>query len=157
MARTQIDILDLLGREISIGEITADGVALQLISDDQGRNNWIITPAGKDQNPEIKEVETGPAPSDPGASPDERRIVFTSLDRLSLTSIVVQYHDAVMNKTIEFKIDDFSGSASAGDPIQFELQGSLQGHAYRFHVDGGSLERLRDRTSAWPLKLSGEY
>lgn len=156
MARAQIDILDLFARKISIGEITADGVVLQLISDDQGRNNWIIAPDGKDQKPETNVAETEKIPPDNDAPPDERGIIFTSLDRLSLTNIVVHYHDAVMNKTLEFRIDDFSGSARAGDPIAFELQGSLQGHAYRFRVDGGPLERLRDKTSAWPLKLSGD-
>jgi len=156
MARTQIDILDLLAGEISIGEITADGVVFQLISDDQGRNNWNIIPDGKDQKSEIKVVETEKIPPDNDVSSDERRIVFTSLDRLSLTDIVVHYHDAVMNRTFEFKIDNFSGSARAGDSIEFELQGSLQGHAYRFRVEGGPLERLRDKTSPWPLKLSGD-
>jgi uncharacterized protein involved in outer membrane biogenesis len=40
LARTQIDIPDLLSHEITIGEITAEGVSLHLVSDAAGRNNW---------------------------------------------------------------------------------------------------------------------
>ncbi len=156
LARTQIDIPDLLAREVTIGEITAQGVALHLTSDAKGRNNWAITSTNASQQPEEKGADTKKAPTTADASPEERRIRFTAIDRLSLTSIAVYYRDAVINKTVEFKIDEFSGSAKAGEPVRFVLDGNLQGHEYSFRIDGGSLESLRDRGSAWPLKFTGQ-
>lgn len=156
LARTQIDIPDLLAREITIGEITAQGVALHLASDAQDRNNWEITGVDENHKPGKKTAETKKAPTTADASPEKRRIRFTAIDRLSLTDIAVHYRDAVINKAVDFNIDEFSGSAKAGEPVQFVLDGSLQGHEYSFRIDGGSLESLRDRGSAWPLKLSGK-
>jgi len=154
LARTQIDIPDLLAKEITIGELTAQGVAFHLTSDAQGLNNWAMS-ANERQQSVQKAAETQKAPTTVDAAPEERSIRFTAIDRLSLTDIAVYYQDAIINKTVEFKIDEFSGSAKAGEPVQFVLDGSLQGHEYSFRIDGGSLESLRDRGSAWPLKFSG--
>ena len=135
LARTQIYIPDLIAWEISIGEITAEGIALHLVSDAQGRNNWSATTDGDNREPEKKAVEIKIAPTTTEVSAEERRIRFTALDRLSLTNIVVHYRDAVMSKAIEFKIDEFSGSAKESNPVQFVFNGSLQGHEYDFRLD----------------------
>ncbi len=89
LARTQIDIPDLLAREVSIGEITAEGIALHLISDAKGQNNWTIAHDGESQELKKKDIERDTASTSTEAPPEERRIRFTSLDRLSLTNIAV--------------------------------------------------------------------
>lgn len=151
LARTQIDIPDLLSREIAIGEITAEGISLNLVSGATGQNNW-DHPAGTTKDPEQPaEVE----PTDP--EPDgERKIRFMALDRLSLQRIVVHYRDEVLGKEVDFRIDDFSGSATQGAPIHFAIQGSLQGHPYSIIADGGTLAELYDKQSSWPLKGTGD-
>ena len=156
LARTQIDLPDLLAREISIGEITAEGFELHLVSDAQGRNNWIINADREKQYSEKKPIEKKKTSATTNGSPADRRIRFTALDQLSLKDIRMTYYDAVMNQTIELKVVEFSGSAKAGEPVQFDLSGRLQGQDYRFHIDGGSLVDLRDRQASWPLKISGQ-
>ena len=153
LARTQIDLSDLLAREVSIGEITAEGVALHLISDAQGRNNWMVNANRESVKKPAEKKATSAATDGPSA---ERRIRFMALDQLSLRDIGMTYYDEVLKQTIELKIDEFSGSAKAGEPVQFDLGGSLQGHDYRFHIDGGSLTDLRDRQSSWPVNISGQ-
>jgi len=156
LARTQIDLPDILAREISIDEITAEGFELHLVSDAQGRNNWIINADREKQYSEKKPIEKKKTSATTNGSLADRRIRFTALDQLSLKDVRMTYYDAVMNQTIELKIDEFSGSAKTGEPVQFDLSGRLQGHDYRFHIDGGSLVGLRDRQASWPLKISGQ-
>lgn len=150
LARTQIDIPDLLKKEISIGQITAQGIALNLVSDAKGRNNWTFSAPEGERQPEKPDAASTPAPAN-----DQPRIRFTALDQLALTDITVRYHDEVMNKTVDFRIDDFSGAARKDEPVRFALNGSLQEHAYRFEVSGGSLASLRDKQTSWPLNITG--
>jgi len=156
LARTQIDIPELLAREISIGEITADGIALHLTSSANDQNNWTITTRAKRQPTETMVTKSEEVPTPEAGLPEERRIRFTALDHLSLTNISVHYLDEALDKAVEFRIDDFSGSAKAGEPVQFSLEGSLQGYHYTVGVNGGSLDSLRDRATDWPLKVSGD-
>jgi uncharacterized protein involved in outer membrane biogenesis len=155
LARTQIDLPDLLDRAVTIGEITAEGVDLHLVSLDGDRNNWRIE---EGPSPEPPAGANAPPPEAEGkASEAEGRIRFKALDSISLDRVAVTYRDEVLDETVDFRLDAFSGSAGQGEPIVFTLEGSLQGRPYRFRVDGGSVDTLRDlRASAWPLKLSGE-
>jgi hypothetical protein len=73
-----------------------------------------------------------------------------------LRRIAVHYRDAVLEKDVDFRIDHFSGTATEEAPVQFAVRGSLQGHAYRFTADGGTLAELYDKQSSWPLKWTGE-
>jgi uncharacterized protein involved in outer membrane biogenesis len=153
-ARLQIALFPLLTGDIQIGEIRAEDVTLNLENDAKGQPNWVFGGA-----------EDGAAEPDPAADtpeiapsePDEKFISFGGLKDLSLKQISATYHDASLNKTINFKLDELSGEASPGSPILLDLKGYLQEETYNLQFQGASIEKLlSDGDDLWEFTLTGD-
>jgi uncharacterized protein involved in outer membrane biogenesis len=141
LARLQIGVLPLLRGELQIGEITAEKVTLNLENDTEGRANWVFgEDAGKGTDAESR----------------ERLLSFEGLHELSLQQVALTYHDAALGKTVTFSIDSLYGEASPGQPMDMELNGTLQEQPYHLQLSGGPVNKLLDRAELWPFTLAGE-
>jgi uncharacterized protein involved in outer membrane biogenesis len=147
LVRIQLGLLDLLRKKITIDEITAEGVTVQLESRQEEINNWSFTSSDKKKTP--------PEEESPGAEDDTAAVVFAAVDKLSLKTIAVTYKDVVLGKTVTFLLDELTGKVPAGKPVVFHARGSLQGQSYAINLDAGALDTFRPKLQAWPLNLFG--
>lgn len=160
--RMQIGIFPLLKGEINIADITAEDVKLNLESDADGKPNWIFGRADKKAAAEPVAEAKGEAkeeakkPDQSQQNEEAKHIQFTALSHLSLQQISVTYHDAVLDKSLSFVLDSMEGSAAEGKPIELKLNGRVQDQTYDLALDGGSLEDLFDKNTAWGFKARGE-
>jgi len=154
LARLQIGLLPLLKGDIQIGQITAENVTLNLENNDQGQPNWIFE-AGESET--TKPTQADNIPVTTSAKDDEKHIRFSGLNDLTLKDIAVTYHDAVLDKTIHFKLNKLDGEASPGKPIILDFAGNLQENGYDFQFQGGSIEELLSGgEESWQFKLTGD-
>ncbi len=145
LARFQVGIPALLKRQIDVGEITCETVTLNLESGKDGDNNWSFGSSG-DREPEPGAGKTT-APS---------AIGLQALDQLSLKQIRVRYRDNSLGKELSFALDELTGTASQGQPLQLTGRGSFQDRDYSFTIDGGPLDELRLRRQLYPLAITGQ-
>ncbi len=107
LVRLSIGLSPLLRGNIQLGEVTAQDVILNLESDANGRGNWIF---GAHDN---GDREPAPSPKETDATSavktEERRWRLTGLDQLSLQRVAVNYHDAALNKSVQFALDSLGG------------------------------------------------
>jgi uncharacterized protein involved in outer membrane biogenesis len=153
-ARLQIALFPLLTGDIQIGEITAENVTLNLESDAQGKPNWVF---GTEKRGASEPAPTADAPETVPPEPGEKFISFAGLKDLTLKKISANYHDASLNKTISFKLDELNGEALPGSPIQLDLKGYLQEETYSLIFQGGSIEKLLSGgDELWQFTLTGD-
>ncbi len=154
LVRLQIGLFPLLKGDIQIGEITAENVTLNLENNGQGQPNWVFG-AGKNHTPEPTQVDNTPVTA--SAEEEDKSISFSGLNDLTLKDIAVTYHDAVLGKTIHFKLNKLDGEASPGKPIILDFAGNLQENGYDFQFQGGSIEELLSGgEESWQFKLTGD-
>ena len=154
LARLQIGLFPLLKGDIQIGGITAENVTLNLENNGQGQPNWVFG-AGKNHTPEPTQVDNTPVTT--STEEGNKSISFSGLHDLTMKKIAVTYHDAVLGKTIHFKLDKLNGEASPGKPIMLDFTGNFQEHSYEFQFQGGSIgELLSGGEESWQFKLTGD-
>jgi len=141
LARLQIGMLPLLRGELQIGEVTAADVELHLEHDAEGKANW-------DFNGDTEQPADKPASG--------RLLSFGGLHELSLQQVGLVYHDAALGKTLGLDIDSLHGKAPPGQPMQMQLDGSLQGESYHLQLNGDPVDDLLDRAEDWRFTLTGE-
>ena len=107
-ARLQVGLFPLLKGDIQIGEIKAEDVTLNLENNAQGQPNWTFA-AQHDQATE-EPPSTSDTAETPPSEPGKRYISFGGLKELSLKEISATYHDAALNKTISFQLDELTGN-----------------------------------------------
>jgi uncharacterized protein involved in outer membrane biogenesis len=153
LARLQIGLFPLLKGNIQIGEISAENVTLNLENNGQGQPNWVF---GEEKNAIPESAQADRAPVTTSAEEEDKSITFSGLDNLTLNDIAVTYHDAVLDKTIRFKLDNLSGEAPPGKQILLDFAGNLQKNSYAFEFQGGPIEELMSGREPWPFKLTGD-
>ena len=144
LARVQVGIPALLKKQIDIGEITAEKVTLNLESNKQGKGNWQFG-SSKDTAHEPEQKPTG---SSGGFG-------IQALDKLSLQHIKVSYRDNSLDKELTFALDELSGTAVQGKPLQWKGKGSFQEKEYSFTIESGPLDEFHPRQQLYPLSITG--
>ncbi|MDJ0947037.1 MAG: AsmA family protein [Kiloniellales bacterium] len=140
LARAQLGVLPLLRGEVRIQEIAVEGLTVNLETDAQGAPNWPVRASGDD-----------PQPAAERASP---ALQFIELQDLSLTDIAVNYRDAAAGQSYALKLNEVSGSAETGQPLQLYVQGAVQKVPYAVTLTGGDLASLFDGEAPWQLDVS---
>lgn len=153
LARLQIGLFPLLKGNIQIGEITAENVTLNLENNGQGQPNWVF---GEEKNETPESAQADRAPVTTSAEEESKSITFSGLNNLTLKDIAVTYHDAALDKTIRFKLDNLSGEAPPGKQMMLDFAGNLQKNSYAFKFQGGSIEEFLSGGGPWPFKLTGD-
>ncbi|MDJ0971752.1 MAG: AsmA family protein [Kiloniellales bacterium] len=140
LARAQLSVLSLLRGEVRIQEIAVEGLTVNLETDAEGEPNWPVREPAGDPQPE----EETPSPA----------LEFIELQDLSLTEIAVNYRDAATGQSYELKLNEVSGSAETGQPLQLYVQGAVQKVPYAVTLTGGDLASLFDGEAPWQLDVS---
>jgi len=144
LARVQVGIPALLRKQIDLGEISCNQVVLNLESNKKGRNNW----QGNGRSNRTPEAEKTPKENTGGLS-------ILALDKLSLKQIQIQYRDNSLGKVTTFALDELSGTAARGEPLQWHGKGHFQGKEYNFTIQGSALDELHLRQQLYPLSITG--
>ena len=150
LARLDVRLLSLLKGELQIGEMIAEDVTLNLEQDAQGNANWTFGQKANVATPVTEEsaIETGSA--------NQPAIGFVGLSEVSLQRVVVNYHDAALDKSLVFGLDALEGTATAEQPITMALSGHLEEGRYNLELKGGTLEELQNHKASWPFTLTGD-
>jgi hypothetical protein len=147
LARAGLAILPLFSGEVRIDEITVQGLRVSLEVDTDGNPNWLLPSSPKEPEP----VEDAPPPA----------LDFVELGELSVRDIIVTHRDATTNSEIEIKLNEVTGSAKDGEPLQLFVQGAVQSAVqtagrrehYALTLTGGTLAELLGG-EPWPVDLS---
>ena len=150
LARLDVRLLSLLKGELQIGEMIAEDVTLNLEQDAQGNANWTFGQKADVATPVTEEpaIETGSA--------NEPAIGFVGLSEVSLQRVVVNYHDAALDKSLVFGLDALEGTATADQPITMALSGHLEEGRYNLELNGGTLEELQNQKASWSFTITGD-
>lgn len=151
-ARVQIGVLPLLKGKIEIAEIVAEGVALNLENRVDGTPNWAV--GSEREAPGLE-----PAQPDETASSEDGEPFFSlsGINSLDFSNIRVTYHDAALNKTMEFKLDELQGEAATGSPVTLDFRGHFQDYPYLLNLQSDPLDQLLSRQAqTWQFTLQGE-
>jgi len=76
------------------------------------------------------------------------------LKELFLRNIVVSYRDDRNEWHSRLKLDEISGSARPGQPLDLLIRGRLRQETYVARLTGGSLMELMSSTGNWPLQAT---
>ena len=144
LARVQVGIPALLKRQIDVGEITCEQVILNLETNKAGENNWQFS-SGKDRVPA---PEKDPANS-------SGKFGIQAIDRLSLQKINLSYRDNSLDKVLTFALDELSGTAEQGEPLQWKGRGNFQNKEFDFTIKSGALDEFHTRQQLYPLSITG--
>jgi len=112
-ARVGVALMPLLHKQISVDEITLDGLQLSLAVNQQGKNNWDDLSAGR---PPAQADETGPG-------------MFSSkrIAGLTIRDAKVEYEDS--KSGLHYRLSGFSmktGALGDGQPVPLELGASIE-------------------------------
>jgi uncharacterized protein involved in outer membrane biogenesis len=143
----RLGIVPLLRGDLTIVDIIAEQVTLNLETDVSGSPNWAFG-AG--------EVEPVPADDTDDGSTGDSIITFAGLDHLSLQDIAVNYHDTELNRTVAFELESMVGAAATGEPIKLNFEGHLQDNTYDLELLGSSIQDLLDTQEPWAFELKGD-
>ena len=148
LIRAQLGLFPLLKREIHLGEVTVNGISINLQNNQQGNPNWLFNTAEEElrQTQEVNEVNT-----DEGAF-----ISFEALNELALEDVTLNYQDQKLNHRLSFRLDKMKGNIIPDQPLKLDIEGYLEKKHYKLQLAGGSLSDLRDRTMNWPVQIKGD-
>ena len=141
-AHATVNLLPLLSREISIDEITIEGVDLRLEAKANGVSNWVF-------EPERSEAAA--------AATDGAAFEFVRLGELAMRSLAINYRDEDSGETFEFEIEALDASAGRDDPTILSARGLAQQQPFNVSATGGSLAALSDPIQPWSLDVTSEF
>jgi hypothetical protein len=160
-----IDLRSLLTGDIYLGEIRARDVMLNLESDANGIGNW-----QQGMSRQSSAAGTGGDQKDGAAENDGRLgresgakrpagaidLGIVGIDEIALDNITVNYHDAAIGKSLQFKLEQVKGTAGRGQAVQMDLKGSLQQQAFSFSLESDVLTQLQQDSAPWKLSMDGQ-
>ena len=139
--RTQIDLRELLRKEIQIDDIVIDGVDLALAVDADGRGNWegLFGNQVASDSADAGAASTEPAPAEEGGGEagsgktgddegeDGFKFAFAGLGLLSVTDLSITREELGEAPVELFRIDQLAGSAPESRRSRPERQGARVG------------------------------
>lgn len=145
LIRIQLGLFPLLKGGIHLGEVTVNGIIINLLNNQQGRPNWLFSTAEEEpqQTLEVNKDE-------------DAFISFAALNELALEDITLNYQDQKLNRRFSFRLDKMKGSILPEQPFKLDIEGYLEKKHYKLQLAGGSLSDLRDRTMNWPVHIKAD-
>lgn len=138
--RMGIDFMPLLSGNISVGEITLDGLKLDMVRRKDGSSNWDSLVKESSEEP------TSEAPAEPAASSGESAALALAVSEINITNTSIRFTDEAEDKTSELK-DFYFKSAGVN------LDGSPFPASLGFVVSTAELDMDFDLES----QLSGDF
>jgi uncharacterized protein involved in outer membrane biogenesis len=140
-AEIRVHVLPLLMGKIKVSKFSIKGITVTLLENKQGAVNW------SSQTPVKGKSE---APPKPRPSNKETQLKLTSdslvLTKLVIEDIVVNYHRPGMVESMQFKIDECTGTMLPGKPFILSMKGKLLNEPYVTEIEIGSLQELVEKS-----------
>jgi hypothetical protein len=149
-ARLWVDAWALLDRRVRVREITAENVRVYLEVAKDRSVNWALGRPGA--APEPTPV------ADTQAALETAKAFDFEVETLVLHNLAVEYHSRYAGGSHFFDLDELTGSARRGQPMQLTLRGRVEKQfPYSATIEGGSARDLLRSTQAWPFSLRLEF
>ena len=146
----QLAVLPLLDGEIRVDRVALEGVEIQLVSDAEGKGNWMLDlpekPVAEPKPPEAQ-VETGDEPA---------TVPFIEFKEITLRDIRLTFRDLRREQTVEVVLDTVDGALPEDGSIKLHLEGTYNGEPMKADFEGGSLITLLTTAEPWPVTLTSE-
>ncbi len=140
-AEIRLHVLPLLMGKIKVGKFSVKGITVTLLENKQGAVNWSSQTSVEGKS----EVPPKPRPSN-----KETQLKLTSdslvLTKLVMEDIVVDYHRPGMTESMQFKIDECTGTMLPGKPFILSMKGKLLNEPYVTETEIGSLQELVEKS-----------
>ena len=131
--KAQLSLPELWRGNVHIKDLEFSGIDLQLITRANQTNNFQFAAQHANQDPKTPEHE------------------LSSLDRLILHDLVVNYVDEINNKQYTLDIAEALGQGKPASPLQFMFSGKLNGTPVTLDFTGGTLKELLTKHDSWPI------
>jgi uncharacterized protein involved in outer membrane biogenesis len=140
-AEIRVHVLPFLMGKIKVDKFSVKGITVTLLENKQGVVNWSSRASveGKSEVPPV------PKPSN-----KETQLKLTSdslvLTKLVMEDIAVDYHRPGMVESMQFKIDECTGTMLPGKPFILSMKGKLLNEHYVAEIEIGSLQELVEKS-----------
>jgi hypothetical protein len=141
-ARARVDLLALLDGRLDVRSIEAADARVYLERAADGRANW-----------------TPQAPAQARTPGDRARLpVAIEIERTTIRSIGLEYHDARSGARHVVDLDELVGVGSWTAPVAIDVRGRVaRTFPYLITIAGGSARLLAEAGEAWPFTLDFEF
>jgi AsmA protein len=126
-----LDMPPLLKRAIVLSEVQLDAANLDLEKSKDGRKNWLLDKAQRDEKSRIQ------------------------INSLTLREGKLTYKDPGQKTDIKVEVSTPPTSTNPATALEFNAQGRFKGHALNAKGKGGSVLTLRDKQTPYPLNVTG--
>ena len=145
----QLDLVNLLSRDIVVEDFVAEQVSLGLERDLDGRENWRLRPAA-----ELVADEEGDEAI--VLADTEAWSISADIRRIKLRDISVSYRDELRNTELLFELDQLDGHMRWDADIYFEGNGLYQQQPWTLTINAGALKQLLRRQPGWQIEVATE-
>ena len=143
----KLGLFDLLSGRTYITRLLVLDARINLQTRGDGSRNWRT--AGNREA-----VDLAPSLRPPASRTLEIR--QRELENLSLHDIVLTYRDNRTGQHYQLKLDEVSGNAMPGQPLDLLIRGSIRQETWVAHLSGGNLSELLASPATWPLEITME-
>jgi uncharacterized protein involved in outer membrane biogenesis len=141
----RLGLIDLLWGRPYITRVLIQNASIKLQTRGDGSRNWHAANNRAAMDPE------------PSRGQSKTRTLETGqreLQELSLRNIVLSYQDDRTGQQYQLKLDEVSGSAMPGRPLDLMIRGGIRQETYVAHLSGGYLSQLLAYSGNWPLHVT---
>lgn len=143
--QARLGFIDLLMGRPYITRLLIEDVSINLQTRGNGTRNW----SASDNRAAVDRVSTHRPPGILASA-----IGLRELKDLSLHNILLSYRDDRTGQQFALKLDEVSGSAMTGQPLDLLLRGVIRQDDYVAHLSGGDLSELLANSGNWPLQIT---
>jgi len=143
----RLGLIDLLRGKPYITRLLVQDASINLQTRGDGSRNWRT--AGNREA-----VDLAPSLRPPASRTLEIR--QRELKNLSLHDIVLTYRDDRTGQHYQIKLDEVSGKAMPGQPLDLLIRGGIRQETWVAHLSGGNLSELLAYPAIWPLEITME-
>jgi uncharacterized protein involved in outer membrane biogenesis len=141
----RLGLIDLLWGRPYITRLLIQDARINLQTRGDGSRNWRTANS---------RAAVDLAPSRGQSNTRTLEIRQRELQELSLRNIVLSYRDDRTGQQYQFKLDEVSGSAMPGRPLDLLIHGDIRQKTYVAHLSGGELSELLADSGHWPLHVT---
>jgi uncharacterized protein involved in outer membrane biogenesis len=141
----RLGLIDLLWGRPYITRLLIQDASINLQTRGDGSRNWRT-----DTNRAAVDLE----PSRGQLKTRTLEIRQRELQAFSLRNIVLSYQDERTGQQYQFKLDEVSGNAMPGRPLDLLIRGGIRQETYVAHLSGGDLSKLLAYSGNWPLHVT---
>jgi hypothetical protein len=141
----KLGLIDFLGGRPYITRLLIQNASINLQTRVDGTRNW--------RTADFR-AAASLAPSVGAPATRMTAIRQRELKELSLHNIVLSYRDDRTSQHYQFKLDEVSGNAMSGQPLDLLIHGNFRQYACVVHLSGGNLSNLLSSPANWPLEIT---